>query len=300
MLPTDFDDRLDLRLERTLAAPRAVIWDCWTQEQHLPHFFVPQPHRVTATRLDPRPGGVFDTTFDVDGTLMENKGIYLDVVEDEMLVFTDAYTAGWKPAPEPFMTAIVHFADAGDGRTRYTAIARHRSPETARQHDDMGFQQGWGTVADQLETYAQALMARSMAISLQTPARPEALWAALTDPARLAAWWGPEGFTCRTDRMDLCQGGEWVFDMTGPDGTVWPNCHRYTRIVPCRKLAYDLLAGADGPAHAQTTITLTPQDSGTRIDLRMLFADAEQHAMAMQFHARDMGLQTLRKWVAAA
>ena len=38
------------------------------------------------------------------------------------------------------------------------AVARHRSAETAKQHADMGFHDGWGTVATQLEAYAQGLM----------------------------------------------------------------------------------------------------------------------------------------------
>ena len=98
-------------------------------------------------------------TFDVDGTEMQNNGVYLEVIPNEKLVFTDTYTVGWKPAPEPFMTAIVTFEDAGPGHTRYRAVARHRSAETAKQHADMGFQDGWGTVATQLESYAQGLMA---------------------------------------------------------------------------------------------------------------------------------------------
>ena len=43
------------------------------------------------------------------------------------------------------------------GRTRYTAIARHRNADTAKAHKDMGFFDGWGTVATQLEAYAQGL-----------------------------------------------------------------------------------------------------------------------------------------------
>ncbi len=64
---------------------------------------------------------------------MENKGVYLEVIPNEKLVFTDAYSAGWKPAPDPFMTAIVTFEDLGGGRTRYTAIARHRTPIPRRR-----------------------------------------------------------------------------------------------------------------------------------------------------------------------
>ncbi len=153
----NLDPTLDLVLERTVNAPAALLYECWTSPEHIPHFFVPKPHSVTHCRLDPRVGGAFETTFNVDGNEMQNNGVFLELVENEKLVFTDTYTEGWKPAPEPFMTAIVTFEDLGDGRTRYTAIARHRSPDTAEQHKKMGFFDGWGTVVDQLEAYAQGL-----------------------------------------------------------------------------------------------------------------------------------------------
>lgn len=156
--PDDFDPALDLILTRELDAPRELIWKCWTTPEHLVHWFVPKPHKVTACSLDVRAGGACNTTFDVDGNIMENKGVYLEVVPNERLVFTDTYTAGWKPAAEPFMTAILTFEDLGGGRTRYTAVARHRNADSAKQHADMGFHDGWGTVATQLEAYARGLM----------------------------------------------------------------------------------------------------------------------------------------------
>ena len=153
----ELDTDTDLSFTRTLAAPRRLIWDCWTKPEHIPHFFVPRPNKVTAVDIDLRVGGRFNTTFDVDGNIMANLGVYLEVVPEEKLVFTDAYAEGWKPAPDPFMTAILLFSDAPGGATTYTAIARHRTPETARTHRDMGFFDGWGTVASQLEAYARGL-----------------------------------------------------------------------------------------------------------------------------------------------
>ena len=152
-----YDPETDLILTRDLNAPRELLYTCWTTPEHLVHWFVPKPHKVTACRLDVRPGGACNTTFDVDDTEMENNGVYLEVIPNEKLVFTDTYTEGWKPNPEPFMTAILTFEDLGDGRTRYTAVARHRSKESAQTHKDMGFYEGWGTVVDQLEAYAQGL-----------------------------------------------------------------------------------------------------------------------------------------------
>ena len=153
----ELDPDLDLVLRRDLRAPPARVFACWTNAAHLPHWFVPHPHRVTACRLDPRVGGAFDTTFDVDGTVIENRGVFLEVVPDRRLVFTDSYAEVWKPAPDPFMTAILTFEPGADGGTRYTAVVRHRTAEAARRHAEMGFHDGWGIVADQLHAYAMGL-----------------------------------------------------------------------------------------------------------------------------------------------
>ena len=153
----DLNPETDLVLVREINAPREILYKCWTTPEHLVHWFVPKPHKVTACELDVRPGGKCNTAFEVDGTEMMNHGVYLEVVPNEKLVFTDTYTEGWKPNPEPFMTAILTFEDIGNGRTRYTAVARHRTKETAESHKQMGFYDGWGTVVTQLEEYAQGL-----------------------------------------------------------------------------------------------------------------------------------------------
>jgi len=154
------DPKTDLHFTRTLPVPRALIWECWTTPAHLSQFFVPRPHRIAACDLDLRIGGRFNFTMEVEGNMIETRGVYLDLIPEEKLVFTDGYTEGWKPAPDPFMTAILLLADAPEGGTQYTAIARHRSSEDAKKHEEMGFYGGWGTVADQLVDYAQGLSQR--------------------------------------------------------------------------------------------------------------------------------------------
>lgn len=156
----NLDPTTDLSFTRHLRAPRQMVFECWTQPEHIPHFFVPKPHKVTACDIDLRVGGRFNTTFDVDGNEMKNEGVWLEVVDGEKLVFTDAYSEGWKPAPDPFMTAIILLEDAEDGGTSYTAIARHRSPETRQTHEEMGFYDGWGTVVTQLDEYAMGLVGK--------------------------------------------------------------------------------------------------------------------------------------------
>lgn len=155
----DLDHETDLSFTHHLAAPPSILWECWTKPAHITRFFVPVPHMVTACEIDLRVGGRFNTTFCVEGNEIKNDGVYLEIVEDKRLVFTDNYHENWKPAAEPFMTAIIDFEDDGNGGTLYTVTVRHRSSEARRQHEEMGFFKGWGTATTQLEAYAKTLLA---------------------------------------------------------------------------------------------------------------------------------------------
>lgn len=68
----------------------------------------------------------------------------------------DALLPGWRPAPEPFFTAVVTLQPRGAG-TLYTATAIHRDPEGRKRHEEMGFHDGWGLVLDQLVAFAKTL-----------------------------------------------------------------------------------------------------------------------------------------------
>jgi uncharacterized protein YndB with AHSA1/START domain len=91
-----------------------------------------------------------------DGEEMPMRGVYLDVVPDERLVFTDAYTEAWLPSEKPFMTATIALADEGGG-TRYAARVLHWTAADREEHEKMGFHEGWGIAADQLEALARSL-----------------------------------------------------------------------------------------------------------------------------------------------
>ena len=151
-----------LTLHRILRAPRALVWECWTSPVHIPHFFVPRPHSIEEVVIDVRPGGRFYTVMNVDGQIYPNDGSILAVSPGERMVFTDMLLADWQPVSEPGLgfTAELILKDHPDG-TDYTAIARHRTPDSAATHAAMGFHDGWGTVAGQLEDYIRTTLMRN-------------------------------------------------------------------------------------------------------------------------------------------
>lgn len=157
---------LDLVLERTLNAPRDLVWRALTEVDLLKRWFAPRPYVISEFELDLRPGGIFrmrmvgpdgfDTGHGVPGCVLE-------VVEGERLAWTSALGPGYRPAEmgegcEGFpMTAVMTLEDAPGGRTLYRAVALHKNEADRDTHDQMGFHEGWGTCASQLEDLAGEL-----------------------------------------------------------------------------------------------------------------------------------------------
>jgi len=139
----------ELALTRIIAAPRERVFRAWTTR--LAHWWGPRGMTTTVHEMDLRPGGVFRTGMRApDGTDYPTKGVFLEVVEPERIVFTDAFDADWAPSPDPFFTAITTFEALPDGRTKYTARALHWSVANREKHEQMGFYQGWGESLDRL------------------------------------------------------------------------------------------------------------------------------------------------------
>jgi len=148
----------ELVLDRVLEAPRAAVWRCWTEPELLRQWFCPRPWRVAKARLDLRPGGAFSTVMEGPaGERVENSGVFLTLEPPSRLMFTDAFRPGWHPVGKPFMVAEIRLEERGAERTRYVATARHWTAEARARHEAMGFHEGWGIAADQLEELAAKL-----------------------------------------------------------------------------------------------------------------------------------------------
>jgi uncharacterized protein YndB with AHSA1/START domain len=147
----------ELVVNRLINVPRAKLFRCWTEPALITQWFTPPPWKTIAAEIDVRAGGSSCITMQgPDGTKVPNLGIYLEVVKNERLVFTDAYTSAWVPSGKPFFTGILTFEDEG-GQTRYIARARHWTAEDCAAHEKMGFHEGWGIATDQLAALAASL-----------------------------------------------------------------------------------------------------------------------------------------------
>jgi len=147
---------LDLTISRVIKAPRSAIWSAWTDRASFEQWWVPAPARCKVLEMDLRPGGALVTQISENGGAFAPhlSGCFLAIDHLERIVFTNALVGGWRPAEHPFMTAIITLEEHPLG-TDYVAHVMHKSNADRNMHAEMGFYDGWGTVADQLAALAE-------------------------------------------------------------------------------------------------------------------------------------------------
>jgi uncharacterized protein YndB with AHSA1/START domain len=276
-----------LTFTRQVAAPAATLWQVWTAPAARAVWSAPSP-AVTVDYLeaDPRVGGREISICRVDG----QPDIRCD--------------SGWL-VMQPAQRSVTSEVLSSDGVTRSAAlVTADLTPrgdgsdlavtvQLSSLGEDMaaGYRQGFGAGLDNLAAVAE----RTMILQRVIQAPRSLVWGAWVNAETLPTWWGPEGFSCRTNRIDLRGGGDWVFDMIAPDGTVFPNHHRYGEVRAEDRIAYALLWGENGPRHADAWASFDEADGATTVTLGMIFSTAAEFLAARGFGAADLGQQTLGK-----
>lgn len=150
------DPKLDLVLERVVDVPRELVWQAWTMPEHVKKWFAPAPWTTVDCEIDLRPGGLFRTVMrSPEGQEFPSDGCYLEIVENEKIVWTSALLPGYRPVLQPESGADVLFTavillETHEKGTKYTAVAIHKDEADKSNHEEMGFHDGWGKCLDQL------------------------------------------------------------------------------------------------------------------------------------------------------
>jgi uncharacterized protein YndB with AHSA1/START domain len=276
-----------LTFERSVAAPVSVLWQVWTAPAARAVWAAPAPSvTVEFLEADTRVGG---------------REVSLCKVAGEPDIRCEF---GWLVL-QPSLRSVNHEVISSEGETQSAALItadftdlgeRSRLVVTVQLSslaEDMeeGYRQGFGAGMDNLSGVAE----RTMLLQKVIRAPRSVVWNAWMNPETLPLWWGPEGYSCRTTRIDLRSGGEWVFDMIGPDGTVYPNHHLYGEVRTEERFGYSLLWGENGPKHADAWASFEDQDGFTKVTLGMVLSTAAEFQEAKGFGAVELGLETLGK-----
>ncbi|MBL9062322.1 SRPBCC domain-containing protein [Tabrizicola sp.] len=276
-----------LKFTRNVAAPVATLYAAWTSPAARAVWASPAPGvTVEFLEADTRVGGREVSLCKVAGEPdIRVEADWLDLVGDTRTVGTEVVSREGTRLSAALVTA--DFAAAGEGSRIEVTV------QLASLAEDMaaGYRQGFDAGLGNMGGVAERTILFHRVIRAPVPV----VWGAWMNAESLPKWWGPEGFSCRTSRIDLRAGGEWVFDMIGPDGTVFPNHHRYGAVIPEARLDYTLHWGENGPKHADAWASFDDVDGATRVTLGMVMATAQEYRDAKGFGAVELGLQTLGK-----
>ena len=149
---TDTTDR-ELVITRVFDAPRALVFACWTQNEHCRAWLAPSDCTLIDCDGDPRPGGAWHEKMRVpSGDIHKAFGVYKEVVQDERLVFTHAWE-GDDGQPEHWTLVTVEFTDQPGSKTLMTfKQSVFRSVESRDGHRG-----GWGQCFDELAAHLATL-----------------------------------------------------------------------------------------------------------------------------------------------
>jgi uncharacterized protein YndB with AHSA1/START domain len=139
----------ELIITRLFDAPRELVFQCWTQAEHLQHWQgAPRGFTVTTQESDIRPGGSFRICMrSPEGVDSWLQGAYREIVPPERLVFTHVWLdAKGKPGKETLVT--VTLAER-DGKTELTL--RQSGFGSVESRD--GHKYGWTSALDVLTDY---------------------------------------------------------------------------------------------------------------------------------------------------
>jgi len=276
-----------LTFERMVSAPVETLWAAWTAPAARAVWAPPAPSVVVEfLEADTRVGGREISLCKVDGESDNRCEVgWLVLQPSARSVNYEVISCEGVDLSAALVTADF----SGDGAESRIAVTVQLS--SLAEDMEPGYRQGYDAGLDNLAGVGE----RTMLIERVINAPREVVWGAWFNPDTLPKWWGPDGFSCRTDRIDLRQGGEWLFDMIGPDGTVFPNHHRYGDVKTEDRIGYELLWGENGPKHADAWVLFEEEDSATKITLGMVFSSSAEFLEAKGFGAEELGLQTLGK-----
>ena len=252
----------ELVISRVLNAPRELVWQVWTNPDHIKNWWGPNGFTNTIFTMEVKPGGVWDFIMHgPDGTDYKNKSIYKEVVKPERIVFD--HVSGPK-----FQTTITF--EEQDNKTLLTWRMLFATKEELEQviktfKADEGLKQN----IVKLQAYlTNAAVSKELTLSRIINAPIAVVFKAWTDAEQLAQWWGPNGYTNPVCRIDVKQGGAIYIDMKAPDGTVYPMDGTFIEVEAPKRLVFICApVEKDGshPFEVENTITFKEQNGKTHV-----------------------------------
>jgi uncharacterized protein YndB with AHSA1/START domain len=257
----DFTGR-ELVITRLLNAPAELVWEVWTNPDHIKNWWGPNGFTNTIFTMDVKPGGVWDLIMHgPDGTDYKNKSIYAEVVPFKKIVYD--HVSG------PAFQATVTFEE----QDKKTLLTWRMQFETAEELNkvvkqfkaDEGLKQNVIKLAAYLQS---AAVSKELTLTRVINAPIALVFKAWTDAKQLAKWWGPDEFTNPVCNVDLQPGGSIYIEMKAADGTVYPMNGVFKEIEAPKRLVFvcgPVEKNGSHPFEVLNSITFIEQNGKTLV-----------------------------------
>lgn len=283
----DTSDR-EVVISRVLDAPRALVWQAWTDPQHVAKWWGPRGFSDTTKRHEFRVGGVWEHVMTgPDGVNYPNKAIFKEIIPLERVTFT--LGGGREDGPGISFTATWTFETVEGNKTRLTG--RMVFP-TAAARDlvvrEFGAIEGGKQTLERLSEHLPTMQSRGFELIRKFAAPRQLVWDAWTNPEHFVRWFGPPGFTVTVAAFNLQPGGEFLYGMKGPGGHEGWLKWTFKEIVPPGKLvvvvSFTDAKGsvvrhpgiANWPLEWLSTVLLTEHEGQTTLALRSIPINASE------------------------
>lgn len=251
MNSNDTTELLEMSITRVFDAPRPLVYEVWTQPEHIVNWMAPHGFTIPETSGELEVGGKWHCVMIApDGTKHPLHGVYQEVIPQELIVTSHCWEdENGNPEHETYLA--VRFTDDEDGKTRVTLEQRNfKSKESRDGHID-GWTQSLDRLTSLLETPPPVVVERLL------DAPVSRVWQALTNREEFKHWY----FDLAEFRPEV--GFEFEFD-AGEEGKTFLHHCRVTSVIPERELAYTWhYVGYEGDS--LVTFTLVPDDGKTRL-----------------------------------
>ncbi|HNC94543.1 MAG TPA: SRPBCC family protein [Myxococcota bacterium] len=227
----------EIVLSRHFSAPRDLVFEAWTRPDFIDRWWGPRAFTTHTTSMEVRPGGawIFEMRSAEYGNF-PNRVRYLEVVPSEKLVYD--HDAGKDNDPAGFHV-VVTFTAVADGTTveMRTTLASEEALANAKK---FGAIEGGQQTLERLGENLSAAAEQDLVIVRVLRAPVARVWRAWSDPAQLALWWGPKGFSMEVASLDLRPGGVFHYAMSAPGGDMGKMWGKFvfTEVVPQQRIVY--------------------------------------------------------------
>jgi uncharacterized protein YndB with AHSA1/START domain len=228
----------EIVITRILHAPRELVWQVWTEPQHVTNWWGPRGFSTTIKKMDFRVGGTWEHTMHgPDGTNYPNKSTFKEIVPHERITYL--HGGGREDGPGASFTATWTFETVEGNKTRLTGRMMFPTVE-ARDFvvKEFGAIEGGKQTLERASEYVAGLQAKPFIISREFAAPRDLVWQAWTERDRFEQWFGPKGARMSVAKFDLRPGGLTLYRMEMPDGKEMWGRAVYREIVPPARLVW--------------------------------------------------------------